>query len=417
MRRLRPARRRPLKFRRSVVRDLRNRIRFALIGLLILIGLHVVCMVAFEHLSPGEAIWLTFTTITTTGYGDFSAKTTAGRAATIVLIYLSGIFLLTQAGSAFFEFRILRRDRKRRGEWRWNMRDHIVFVNAPADEPGDYLRRLLDQLHRSHANYEAVPALILTEAFADGLPPDLEDDPLIVQLKGRFDDPAALEAAGVDQARVLVVLAEHEGDRLSDSRTFDIIHRLRERGVTARIVAECVDDLNRERLKKAGASAIVRPLRGYPEMIVRAIVAPGTEWVIERLFSSEGDECLRFDLRVCGLTWDTIVQAVLAANYGLPIGYADAEGRPRSNPPPKAEIDAVALFVLVGEAQATTSALLQRVLDNLRNSPERSPPLRPRRTSLQTSRAMRAAGKRLALRSASPRAPHRISPRGPGGEP
>ena len=105
------ARSRPLRFRRSVVRDLRNRIRFALVGLLILIGLHVAAMMAFEGLSLGEAVWLTFTTITTTGYGDLSAKTPAGRAATIVLIYLSGIFLLTQAGGAFFEFRILRRER------------------------------------------------------------------------------------------------------------------------------------------------------------------------------------------------------------------------------------------------------------------------------------------------------------------
>ncbi len=354
-----------------MVRDLRNRIRFALVGLLVLIGLHVVSMIAFEHLALGEAIWLTFTTITTTGYGDFSAKTGAGRASTIILIYLSGIFLLTQAGSAFFEFRILRRERKRRGEWRWNMRDHIVFVNAPADEPGDYLRRLLDQLHRSHANYAVVPSLILTEAFADGLPPDLEDDPLIVQLKGRFDDPAALEAAGVDHARVLVILAEHEGDRLSDSRTFDIIHRLRERGITARIVAECVDDLNRERLKRAGASAIVRPLRGYPEMIVRAIVAPGTEWVIERLFSSEGDECLRFDVTVRGLAWRAVVRAVLEANFGTPIGYADARGQPHSNPPPGSVVDAQAVFVLVDEVQTTTSEALQTLLDTI--PPDGSP--------------------------------------------
>jgi voltage-gated potassium channel len=359
------ARSRPLRFRRSVVRDLRNRIRFALVGLLILIGLHVAAMMAFEGLSLGEAVWLTFTTITTTGYGDLSAKTPAGRAATIVLIYLSGIFLLTQAGGAFFEFRILRRERKRRGEWRWGMRDHIVFVNAPADEPGDYLRRLLDQLHRSHANFATVPSLILTEAFPDGLPPDLEDDPLIVQLKGRFDDPAALEAAGVDDARVLVILAEQEGERLSDSRTFDIIHRLRERGIKARIIAECVDDLNRERLRKAGASAIVRPLRGYPEMIVRAIVAPGTEWIIERLFSSEGDECLRFDVKVDGVAWADIVTAVLIQNFGTPVGYADAQGTPHSNPPPHTAVVAGALFVLVDETQRPTSAALQKLLDEL----------------------------------------------------
>lgn len=59
MMRSKQSRTRPLRFRRSVVRDLRNRIRFALVGLLILIGLHVVSMMAFEHLGFGEAIWLT----------------------------------------------------------------------------------------------------------------------------------------------------------------------------------------------------------------------------------------------------------------------------------------------------------------------------------------------------------------------
>jgi voltage-gated potassium channel len=48
MMRSKRSRTRPLRFRRSVVRDLRNRIRFALVGLLILIGLHVVSMI-----SPG----------------------------------------------------------------------------------------------------------------------------------------------------------------------------------------------------------------------------------------------------------------------------------------------------------------------------------------------------------------------------
>ena len=351
-----------LRFRRSVVRDLRNRLRFAVGGLVVLIGLHVIAMMALEHLKLGEAVWLTFTTITTTGYGDYAAKTTAGRAATIVLIYLSGIFLLTQAGGAFFELRALRRERQRRGEWRWSMRDHIVFVNTPQAEPADYLRRLLDQLHRSHAGYKDVPSLVLTEAFPDGLPPDLEDDPLIVQLKGRFDDPVALEAAGVDTARVVVVLAEREGDRQSDSRTFDVIHRLRECGVTARIVAECVDDANRERLKRAGATSVVRPMRGYPEMIVRAIVAPGTERIIERLFTSEGDECLRFDVELDGLAWSRIASAVLEADCGTAIAYADRDGGLHTNPAPRLAVSGSALFVLVDDAQTPTDAKIAAAL-------------------------------------------------------
>src|SRR3954451_1846072 len=351
-----------LRFRRSVVLDLRNRLRFAVVGLLGLIGLHLVAMMAFEGLSLGDAIWLTFTTITTTGYGDFSAKSHAGRASTIVLIYLSGIFMLTQAGAAFFELRALRRERQRRGEWRWNMKDHIVFVNAPEMEPGDYFRRLLDQLHRSHAGWAGVRSLVITEAFPDGLPPDLEDDPLIVQLKGRFDDNAALDAAGVREARLIVVLAEREGDRRSDSATFDVIHRLREFGVGCRIVAECIDDLNRDRLRTAGASSLVRPMCGYPEMIVRAIVAPGAERIMERLFSSEGDECLRFEVTLDGLTWAEVVHAVLAENFGTAVGFADAAGELHTNPRPDVVVSGQTLYVLVDEGQHPTPSAIAAAL-------------------------------------------------------
>ena len=360
---IRRLRTKPLRFRRSVVRDLRNRLRFAVVGLFLLIGLHVLAMITLEGLSFGDAVWLTFTTITTTGYGDFSAKTHAGRAATIVLIYLSGIFMLTQAGAAFFELRALRRDRQRRGEWRWDLKDHIVFVNAPETEAGDYLRRLLDQLHRSHAGWAGVPSLVITEAFPDGLPPDLEDDPLIVQLRGRFDDAAALEAAAVKSARLIVVLAEREGDRRSDSETFDVIHRLREFGVECRIIAECVDDLNRDRLRNAGAFSVVRPMRGYPEMIVRAIVAPGAERIMERLFSSEGDECLRFEVDLTGLTWAAVAQAVLADNFGTAIGFTDPAGELHTNPRPETVVSGKALYVLVDEAQTPTSKGIASALE------------------------------------------------------
>ena len=320
-------------------------------------------MMALEGLTLGEAIWLTFTTITTTGYGDYSAKTGAGRAATIVLIYLSGIFLLTQAGSAFFELRGLRRERQRRGEWRWDLQDHIVFINAPEAEPGDYLRRLLDQLQRSHAGFARVPALVLTENFPDGLPTSLEDDPQISHVRGRFDDPGALHAAALDRAAIAVILAEREGDRISDSHTFDVIHRLRDRGVKARIIAECVDDRNRDRFKRAGADAVVRPLRGYPEMIVRAIVAPGSERIIEQIFSSEGDECLRYPVAIENATWSEVVRRVLAADYGTPIGYADANGELHTNPVPSALISARALFILVNERQSPTAEGLKTALD------------------------------------------------------
>ena len=58
--------------------------------------------------------------------------------------------------------------------------------------------------------------------------------------------------AGVEIRRLALKLSgidEREGERLSDSQAFDLVHRLRERGVKARIIAECVEDANRPRLR------------------------------------------------------------------------------------------------------------------------------------------------------------------------
>lgn len=57
--------------------------------------------------------------------------------------------------------------------------------------------------------------------------------------------------------------------------------------------------------------------------------------------------------------------AVLEANFGTPVGYADAQGQPHSNPPPDTTISAEALFILVDETQKPTAAALQKLLSGL----------------------------------------------------
>jgi voltage-gated potassium channel len=51
-------------------------------------------------------------------------------------------------------------------------------------------------------------------------------------------------------------------------------------------------------MRRFGADLVVRPLRGYPEMIIRALAAPGAEKILEDLFTSKGDECWRYDVSV-----------------------------------------------------------------------------------------------------------------------
>lgn len=159
-----------------------------------------------------------------------------------------------------------------------------------------------------------------------------------------------------------MLLAESDTDRASDGRTLDVIDRLREMGAKGRILAECVDDANRPRLRRVGADVVVRPMRGYPEIIVRALAAPGTEAILEDLFTSRGDECWRYDVDVTGWTWGELVSRMVMQDIGVPIAYRATNQRVVVNPAPQTVVEADKLFVLVREGNARPDAEITELL-------------------------------------------------------
>lgn len=91
-----------LSFEEDVIK--RSVIRSAVLLLGIIIA-HVYLMTRFEAFNWQDALWLTLTTLSTTGYGDISATTLAGKTATALLLYLGGIFILAKAAGDYFEYR------------------------------------------------------------------------------------------------------------------------------------------------------------------------------------------------------------------------------------------------------------------------------------------------------------------------
>ena len=323
--------------------------------------LHVAAMMAFEGLTLSDAAWLTATTMTTVGYGDVSAATPWGRASTVVLLYIGGIFVLAKAAGDYFDYRASRRQRMIRGMWRWNMEDHILLISAPETGAELYFDTLVRQFRKTEWGGER-PVLILTESWPDGLPPALLRL-AIVHVHGRGVSQEALASADAERAAAIIVLAEDVGDARSDAVAFDVVHRLRGLNPDVPILAECVDDRNRERLRAAGASTVMRPMRGYPEMMVRAVIAPGSESIIETLFTTLGDECVRYEVAAEGVEWGRLASALILEGAGTPIGFADAgDDTVKCNPLPSERVDVKALFVIVKEGHEVTADRVRHIV-------------------------------------------------------
>ncbi|MBL4672212.1 MAG: NAD-binding protein, partial [Arenicella sp.] len=175
-----------------------------------------------------------------------------------------------------------------------------------------------------------LPVHLLSRKYPEGLPQSLVEQKLLHNT-GAAEDIATLQRANVDEAAYVLILARDPSDTLSDSATFDVLNQIRSLGSDASVVAEAVADQNRERFLNSGADVVIRPIRAYPELVVRAMVHPGTEQVLEDLLCSKGDSLYREDISFDSKSWIDIVTSALAVGCGTPIGYT-SDGKLKLQP-------------------------------------------------------------------------------------
>lgn len=328
--------------------------------LIVILSTHVVAMYIFEGFSWFDSLWLTMTTVTTVGYGDYSATTDLGRLSTILLLYLAGIGVLAQSATLYFEFRQDRRIRILSGNWKWNMKDHIVIFNSPQHASVHFFQQLVSQLRCVSGDIASQPVLIVSPHLEDGLPDNLRSLD-VAHVNQVVNSMYAFQYSNVARAATVLLLAYDETDLLSDSINCDLVGRIREVNEDALVVVECVSDENRSRLINIGASLVTRPNRSYPELLARAIIAPGASQILEELFVSNHKSCIKFDSPIKG-QWREIIKSFLNSKVGLPIGYVDPEGKTIINSAIDGVIDAVSIYIIVREDQHINQDLLNSSL-------------------------------------------------------
>ncbi|MBT5230102.1 MAG: metal transporter [Methylococcales bacterium] len=329
-----------------------------------IILLHTLGMVIFEKdIGWWDGFWLSWTTATTVGYGDLSASTPLGRLTTLILMYCVAISLLAQLASEYIEYRIDSRERKIKGLWEWKkMQDHILIINTPQKGAERYLNRLIKQI-RLTPSLTGCPIQILTRRYEHGLPQTLNDQN-VVHYHGHSENSDALRAVHVDTAKYVYLVARDEDDSMSDSLTFDVLTRIKEIGCTATIVAEAVEDANRARFETYGADSVIRPIRAYPALVARAMDSPGTEKVLENLFSHKGDHPHRFDLNFDCPDWKSLACKIMMANIGTPMGYINTEGEVITNPKPNKPAKGASLLILIHQDNLPENDVLESCINS-----------------------------------------------------
>lgn len=227
------------------------------------------------------------------------------------------------------------------------MKDHILIFNAPQNIE-TYMSIVVSEFVK-YPEYQHAAMQVVSTQFPNGLPPKIQDMNVLLY-SGSGNSAETLTAVHANEARVIIVLAPDPDDQNSDAASFDLVHRLRDCGSKAYIVAESILDSNRDRMKMAGANATMRPIRAYPEIAVRAVLAPGSELVIEELFDSAGSEYRRVNTPNMNMPWRDVLTRCVGADMGTPLAYVEADGNIVINP--------------LGSQQANFNGLILAVLDS-----------------------------------------------------
>ncbi len=349
------AKRRHLKLMSGVSENaLRTGMKRTGIALAGLCAAHTASMMGIEGMSLSDSLWLTFTTATTVGYGDLSAKTDLGRLATGLFMYGGGIAALAQMASLYFEHRQSKFQKLLDGKWRWNMDNHIVILNSPKHSPLRYFRNFVSELRKSSSDEAQKPILIVSPNLESGICEELSNKQ-VAHVNYTPTEREARENSSLDQASTIIVLSPDEHDSDSDGIVFDLVARAREINPSARIIAEAIDPENKSRLMKVGADHVIRPIRSYPEMLLRTITAPGAEEVIENLFDVDGEECVRYDVDLRG-EWGQIQANMIVGDIGTPLAYLSDDGKVVTNQRPGETVSLRAVFVVAREGNIKKSS-------------------------------------------------------------
>ena len=255
----------------------------ATVLLLAVLG-NAICFYAFEGRKNSEitfedSLWYSIISITTIGYGDYSASTTAARISTVffvVIVGLSTFSLLFGTIIDWFTEIALRGDR---GMSTIHAHNHILIVHFPSEARVRQLVRELKSDNKSE--------IVIISDKIDSLPFQEKN---VSFVRGSSVSAETYQRASIANAAKAVVLATSYSDNSSDAVVASAASVIDHLKPEIHLVAECLDDQHRMLFDSVNTDAIVSVMRITGNLLVQESQDPGVSQLFDIITSNlEGD--------------------------------------------------------------------------------------------------------------------------------
>ena len=338
---------------RRVSRNLHIR-RILVTGLIVLgsIILNSACFYFFERavkadLTLWDSFWLSFTTITTVGYGDYSASTLGGRIATMVLLYGVGLASFPYVITQIVDTSVERHNDRRYGfiDCRDLVEDHIIIVNYPSELK---VSAIIEQLSSDSVTAHR-PLVIL----ADNVEELRFNRPDIYFVRGASLQEESWKRANIEMAYAALILApkieEHAADAITAS-TVSLIETLHPK---IRTIAECTSIQHLAIFRSFRCDAVIPTNNIAAKVLAQEVRDRGLAHAVRELLTeAQGSELYTETIEIDGINFGELQSLLLELKAEvIPIGIL-RDNHHLINPSLDLQIERTDRLILIGNRRS-----------------------------------------------------------------
>ncbi len=308
-----------------------------------------------------DAVWWAMVTMTTVGYGDFSAVTWTGRFLISYPCMILGIGIIGYLIGVVAEIMLDRMSRKRKGLMNITDKNHIIICNCPAIQKV----LLLVKEIRANSEHAGKPCVVVTNKF-DEMPEEFKTSH-IQFLKGDPTREEILIKANISECAGVFILADDPKRMTSDEKTFaagTIIEMIKkEKDLSFKVVVELVSRENMKMMRRSNVDGIVTPDGITDCLMVQEFVSPGVHGIIQQIISNTvGSQFYILETKLQGHKVSDIQIAVLEHPNNMQVIGIVKKGKQTLNPPKTMEIEKGDKLIMLAESAEDFESVERDVL-------------------------------------------------------
>jgi voltage-gated potassium channel len=227
-----------------------------------------------------NAIWWSFVTMTTVGYGDWAPITPLGQFLVGLPVMLVGVSVLGYILSLLASIILENKIKEIKGMTKINQSGHIIIsgFNTFAST-----LKIVDEIRKDSSTCDT--HIVLIDNSLDELPVELSENNVSF-VKGIASRDKTLHQANFMESSHLIVRAHEDDLPNSDSMNLGIALTVEKLMPEITTVIECVNPENVAMFERAGCDSVVCIADLNSQMIVQELLDPGTHSVCSELTSN-----------------------------------------------------------------------------------------------------------------------------------